>query len=241
MARDNGLPAQAWTHVADLDPWVADAALDALRRAGVAAYTTPHPGHRGAYLDVQLPDRPTDRLYVEAGAAERAAVVLADLGSGEESHPADRLPGGNASDVDAAFAEIVAHLELDETAGEPSGTSSPTVEPPAAADGRVIRGAVGWDDLFFAEHLRPPQQSVEGEEGFVPPPPPPVPRGTPLRRFAWAAVVGCPLVVLVCVLTEHRLDGWVGLLVVGGFVAGLVTLFATLGEREDDGDDGAVV
>ena len=78
----------------------------------------------------------------------------------------------------------------------------------------------------------------------MPPPPPTVPRGTPLRRFAWAAVLGAPIVVVLCVLFSYGLDGWTGLLVVGAFIGGLVTLVATLDDRplDDDGPDhGAVV
>src|SRR5262249_27063212 len=127
----------------------------------------------------------------------------------------------------------------------PDRPSAPTIEPPATAEeGRVLRGPVGWDDLFYSEHLRPQDQPAPAEEErFVPPPPPPVPRGTPLRRFAWAAVICAPLVVLMCVLLSYQLDGWVGLLVVAGFIAGLVTLFATLDDspKEDGPDDGAVV
>jgi hypothetical protein len=242
--RDNGLPAKAWTHVADLDPWMTDAALAALRRAGVAAYSTPHPGRTGAYLDVQLPARPTDRLYVEIGAQERAVVVLAELDPAEPAMGQTALPGGTSAEVDAAFAAIVASFEESPTENDTgAGTSEPNRDPapPSTGGRRVLRDPVGWDDLFFDDHLRPQQPAEETEEKFVPPPPPPVPHGTPLRRFAWAGVLGAPLIVVLCVLFSYRLDGWIGLLVVGAFVAGLGTLFATLPERGDDTDDGAVV
>ena len=263
--RDNGLPAQEWTHVADLDPPVADAALDALRQAGVAAYATPHPGRAGPYLDVLLPDRPTDQLYVESSARERAVAVLADLHRDEAETPADGSVGGagvgtrgsESAAVDAAFAEIVSQF------GQPSADPRPySVDPePAHGDGedgppgpagdgsgRVLRGTLGWDDLL-SEGDRPglgtPEvDSPSDDEGYVPPPPPPVPHGTPVRRFAWLAVLGAPIVVVLCVIVDYRLDGWAGLLVVGAFLGGLGTLFATLDDRppdEDGPDHGAVV
>ena len=77
-----------------------------------------------------------------------------------------------------------------------------------------------------------------------PPPPPPVPVGTPIRRFAWLAVLAAPVVVVLCLLVSYPLDGWIGLLVVGAFLGGLGTLFATLDDRspdEDGPDHGAVV
>jgi hypothetical protein len=254
--RDNGLPAQQWTHVADLDPRVADAALDALRNAGVAAYATPHPGQAGPYLDVQLPDRPTDRLYVEAGARERAAAVLADLqrttsiGAPSGGDPREDAFGtGSAAEVDARFAEIVSQFDLSTAPQEP--LSRPEDVPPDEPDdaspsgGRLLRGTYGWDDLLaVTARAQPAPEPEDEDEGYVPPPPPAVPRGTPLRRFAWAAVLGAPIVVVLCVLFSYGLDGWTGLLVVGAFIGGLVTLVATLDDRplDDDGPDhGAVV
>jgi len=253
--RDNGLPAQQWTHVADLDPRVADAALDALKDAGVAAYAVPHPGDAGPYLDVQLPNRPTDRLYVEAGARERAAAVLADLErNAAEGLPGDTSQGRSAADVDATFADIVARFELSTAAEEPlSPEAADSVDPThpnesfPSGGGRVIRGAVGWDDLLGDARTPSgptPVEPEDEEEGYVPPPPPTIPRGTPLRRFAWAGVLGAPVVLALCVLFSYGLDGWTGLFVVGAFIGGLVTLVVTLEDRptDDDGpDNGAVV
>lgn len=252
--RDNGLPAQEWTHVADLDPWLADAALDALRRAGVAAYATPHPGHAGPYLDVHLPDRPTDRLYVESGARERAAAVLADLErtSGDVGPPwTEPVGDGSSLDIDATFAEIVSQFDTGTAAQEPLsavGDDAEESSDPTAGErpsGRLIRGTHGWDDLLTEPaHGADPDEGPEDDDGYVPPPPPAVPRGTPLRRFAWAAVLGAPLVVILSVLLSYGLDGWTGLLVVAAFVGGLVTLVVTLEDRppDDDGPDhGAVV
>ena len=57
-------------------------------------------------------------------------------------------------------------------------------------------------------------------------------------------MLGAPVVVVLCVILDYRLDGWAGLLVVGAFLGGLGTLFATLDDRppdEDGPDHGAVV
>jgi hypothetical protein len=255
--RDNGLPAQEWTHVADLDPRVADAALAALKDAGVAAYAVPHPGDAGPYLDVQLPNRPTDRLYVEAGARERAAAVLAALErNAAQDASDDAAHARSAADVDATFADIVARFELSTAVEEPlsadedrTGDLIDPSEPFPSGGGRVIRGAVGWDDLLgdarTASGRTPAEpEDEEEEEGYVPPPPASIPRGTPLRRFAWAGVLGAPVVVALCVLFSYGLDGWTGLFVVAAFIGGLVTLVVTLEDRplDDDGpDNGAVV
>jgi hypothetical protein len=256
--RDNGIPAQSWAHLADVDPWVAQAALDALRDAGVAAYSVPHPGRAGPYLDVQLPDRPTDRLFVEVGTRERAFEVLNSLTVTPDDRPQGPLVD---PDVDAAFADIVSRLDISPSNGRSPDRHEERLDPgdwkdverdtSARADSHLgdptegrISAHIGWDDLLADEPPAQPADPEDPEDRYVPPPPPPVPRGTPLRRFAWAAVLGAPLIVALCTLFGYRLEGWTGFIVVVAFLAGLGTLFATLGERPDDEDDpdhGAVV
>lgn len=104
--RGNGLPATSWAALADLDPRLADAMLDALREAGVAAYAAPSTGTRGAYLEVRLPDRPTDRLYVDTASAARAREVLtAELPRLRAAldEPGEPEPNGVDEDVWAAL------------------------------------------------------------------------------------------------------------------------------------------
>ena len=78
------------------------------------------------------------------------------------------------------------------------------------------------------------------EERFVPPPPPPLPRVAPDRLLAWTGVFGPPVVLLVAVVTGLHLPGWLGYLLVGGFVGGFVYLVSRMprGPR-DPADDGA--
>ena len=81
----------------------------------------------------------------------------------------------------------------------------------------------------------------EDEGHFVPPPPPEIPEGTPIKRLAWAGLIGGPIALILIALT-----GWDAPRIVT-IAAGLVTLagFATLvwlmpDAREDSGwDDGA--
>ncbi len=129
LIRDNGLFADSYLPVADLDPRVADAALDALREAGIAAYAKASPGVAGPYLDVHLPFRPSDRLFVDATAASSARTVLAGILPNEYGGwvpvPEDGEPtqvpaelGGVAGsrstgepDVDLAWEQIVAGFD----------------------------------------------------------------------------------------------------------------------------------
>jgi hypothetical protein len=74
--RDNGFVARHYVPLADLDPRLADAMLEALRAEGIAAYVVPSTGQLGGYLEVHLPERPRDRLWVDRRHHDRATALL---------------------------------------------------------------------------------------------------------------------------------------------------------------------
>ncbi|MEU3652684.1 hypothetical protein AB0E67_07495 [Streptomyces sp. NPDC032161] len=83
------------------------------------------------------------------------------------------------------------------------------------------------------------------DEGhFVPPEPPPLPEADVTAKFAWLAVVGGPVLMLLAVLLRWEITWWLGTVCVGGFVGGFITLVARMGDDDEDEDDpgrGAVV
>lgn len=94
------------------------------------------------------------------------------------------------------------------------------------------------------EHPDPLEDPVDLDEddeaGFEPPPPPPLPRPADTAgRFAWAAVAAGPPLVLVTNLLNW--DSWLAGLGVALTVGGFAALIARMKDREDDGNDGAVV
>jgi general stress protein CsbA len=229
--RDNGLTAAAYDAVADLVPGQADAALARLADEGVAAYASPAPARPGV-----------DRLYVDAAATDRARDVLAAL----------LAPASDGRlDIDAAFADIVAGF-ADTAAGDPA--DSPVARWPAPEDletstdpgagsppmpSRVVRSAPGWDVPEPAPE--PPPPTVDAEERFVPPPPPPLPETDASTRFAWAAVVTGPVLLVAAALTGWQPPDWLLGLAAVGFVGGFVALVARLKDRPDDDPDGGAV
>ncbi|MGC4948442.1 hypothetical protein ACLQ2N_19855 [Streptomyces sp. DT224] len=85
----------------------------------------------------------------------------------------------------------------------------------------------------------------DDDEGhFVPPEPPPLPEADVTAKFAWLAVVGGPVLMLLAVLLSWEMTWWLTTVCVGGFLGGFVTLVARM-DSDDDGDDdpgrGAVV
>ncbi|MFH8343384.1 hypothetical protein [Streptomyces sp. NPDC018045] len=84
------------------------------------------------------------------------------------------------------------------------------------------------------------------DEGhFVPPEPPPLPKGDATATFAWIAVLGGPLLLVLMVLLQQPVTWWITLLGIGGFLGGFATLVARMKHDDEDDEDlpggGAVV
>ncbi|MBB4892828.1 hypothetical protein FHS39_001839 [Streptomyces olivoverticillatus] len=187
---------------------------------------------------------------------------------------ADRDESRDPLDEDAAWAELVAAYgeQPDPEKGrwpasgdivddEPGAVAAPPgEEPPRATPARpggfiVYAPGVGPrgrdaektpGDAADATDADAGDRADELDEGhFVPPEPPPLPTGDVTSRFAWIAVLGGPLLLLVMVLLRQELTWWVTTLGVGGFLGGFATLVLRMkdgdGEDDDDPGRGAVV
>ena len=173
------------------------------------------------------------------------------------AEPPSRSDGPDPGlDVDAAFAEIVAHWgpatpEATEDAGQ-SRTEPPAagavpgpVAPPVVPAGPsepvapVVPSGSGWDDPLDT------RASWEDEGHFVPPVPPPLPTVEPRRRLAWTALAGAPVVGMLLLLLGVAVPSWASSFLVCAFVGGFCYLVATMGQQPSrgdwSGDDGAVL
>jgi hypothetical protein len=155
--RDNGFVARHYVPLADLDPRLADAMLEALRAEGIAAYIVPSTGRLGGYLEVHLPERPHDRLWVDREHHDRASALLslhgdhppiiaaptqddptdaADFPDALAGDPTAAQPGDSADDV---WARLIADFDLP---GHEGDGRWPTAEDlPPDADQPAIREA----------------------------------------------------------------------------------------------------
>ncbi|WP_128429222.1 hypothetical protein [Streptomyces cyaneus] len=92
----------------------------------------------------------------------------------------------------------------------------------------------------------PSEDDFDGDdEGhFVPPEPPPLPAADATAKFAWLAVIGGPILLLLAVLLSWDMTWWLATLGIGGFLGGFATLVMRMKTDDEDGDDpgrGAVV
>lgn len=236
--RGNGLTAEAYVPLADLVPQLADAMLAALRDAGIAAYAAPAPGKTGGYLDVQLPEEPTDRLYADADLRQAAEEIL------QSRLPELRADYAAARDEDEIFAEIVAAFDRPAEGGE---VPWPAEEDVDDVDDDVSDGALERADDPRGERTAArvvkraaDEEEEEEEEHFIPPPPPPLPRADPMTLFSWIALLGGPLYLVLSVFLSWAVPSWAAFAAVAAFIGGFVALVLRMGDDPPD-DDGAVV
>ncbi len=221
--RDNGLQAERYVVLADLDPRVADALLRHLADAGIAAYVGPTPGERGGYGDNRLSSRLTDRMWVDARAEPDARELLArEQREDEETTWRAIVEGFSAS----TSAEVPPWPVTEDIDGPPLVQPAPTY-------------AVRPEDDFVAEPI-----DLDAEDHFVPPPPPPAPRPAGPTVLALVLLLAGVALAVVPSLLGESLDRSTGvlalLLVLGGF--GTLIYRMKDGPPHDSGpDDGAVV
>ena len=210
--RDNGLRCAGYTPVADLDPRVVDALLSTLREEGIAAYAAPTPATAGGAMELRLPSRPIDRLWVDDTQVARAKDLVDRESSGGEpaalTEPAD-------VDFEAAGQQVRASLQA--TPG-PAAPAWPEEESPAE----------------LGESYDPAD-----EDHFEPPLPPPLPR---LRKATLGAlaVMAFGLLIIATDVAGGSLR-IVGLLAIIGGAASLVWNMRQGPPTDSGWDDGAVV
>lgn len=230
--RGNGLAAAAYVPLAELDPRLADAVLQALGAAGIAAYVTPSSGTTGGYLEVSLPDRPADRVWVDSAARPRAEAVLAHLSNPPAAEPA---PG----DEDESWRAIVATFSAAPT-GTPSWPAAEELPNEGPVAGRLVRPAGP------ADRSREPAEADDPaeDEHYVPPVPPPVPRPHPVTRWAALAVIGGLAVLILPAIFTEPVGPGLALLAVLAVLGGFATLVSRMRDApptDSGSDDGAVV
>lgn len=232
-SRDNGLRCAGYVAVGDLDPRVADAMLDTLRTEGIAAYAAPTPAAKGANLELRLPARMTDRLYVDSTKSERAAELVGiEQAEAEPAAPAAPAPGTEV-DVDAAWQQLLTSLKTPTTTATwPNRENVSESSRPAHLDDMPLDGP----EFDLLSNLD--QVNLE-EEHFVPPPAPPLPR---LRTVTIASLLSIAAGIALIVTNFGGGDFvWLGILAIlgGGFA---LVWNVKSGPPADSGwDDGAVV
>ncbi|MCW2777591.1 MAG: hypothetical protein JWN17_1316, partial [Frankiales bacterium] len=121
--RGNGLQAADWGALVDLDPRLAEALLDRLAGAGVAAYVEPA-SSSDPFSRAPLPNRPLDRLWVDPERAQVAREVVAAEVADLSALLSEQEPGATAHGLVQPVPRHAVRRVL---------TPPPLPDPPAAA------------------------------------------------------------------------------------------------------------
>jgi hypothetical protein len=141
--RDNGLGAERYIPLLDVDPRVGEHLLDVLRLAGVPAYLEPSIDLDPSTRATSLPSPPTDRLWVDRDRREIARdIVTAETAATQPDPDRGVRPGRGASgraaqsengpshglpnpDEERAWRDIIARYDRDLPAGAEPGWLPP--------------------------------------------------------------------------------------------------------------------
>lgn len=159
----------------------------------------------------------------------------------------ERNSTGSGADPDSAPPEKTLGKTPEkkpEKKAEKEPESDPEDEKPALGGSVVFAPGVGGPRDYQLAEEREDDLDGSDEGHFVPPEPPPLPDSEVTARFAWLAVIGGPVLMLVSVLLQWDMTWWLTTICIGGFLGGFVTLVARMKQDDDESDDpgrGAVV
>ncbi|WP_369254231.1 hypothetical protein [Geodermatophilus amargosae] len=232
--RDNGLDAALWAPLRDVDPRVGEHLLDVLRDAGIPAYLEPAADVGPYTRTVFLPSPPADRLFVDrTRLGEGRSLVDRHADDHAPDHAPARGPAAEHRplrrdlDEDAEWSRIVAAYEA-----EHGRTVVPDAEPAQTPVPRPVPPAV--------DEVDDEVDDLPAEEHYEPPPAPPVPMPSPSTLYA--VLLAAAGVVLVGAPGVLRLTSETGLVLgVAALVGSAALALSRMRDRDDDGDDGAVV
>ena len=211
--RDNGLSAESFVPVADVDSALTPILLTALARARIAAYVEPAASSRERVF-VAAEEREDARTII--GAASRAAGSDAPI-------PVPESLGGR--DTDAEFQALIKDWHVD------------TVAAIRSAEKDLNR-----EDADWRARIDPVPAEPDEEEHYVPPPPPPLPRLSGLTVWAMIVLFLSILVLSLGDRLGLPSDLTV-LLGIGGVLvaAGMLVMRLRESPRDEDDDDGAIL
>ncbi|MFD9377694.1 hypothetical protein ACFWBH_19480 [Streptomyces sp. NPDC059999] len=179
------------------------------------------------------------------------AAIVAGYGQEPPDPPGSRpfrpienlmLPEEDVQPTPPSVAKPPEKPEKDAGPGDPPAPAGPLGSSVTFAPG--VGGAGPRDHSLVESKDEEVTPEDRADEGHFVPPEPELPAADATSKFAWLAVVGGPVLLLVAVLLQWEMTWWLTTLGIGGFLGGFATLVARMSQDDDDEDDpgrGAVV
>ncbi|MDC0772135.1 hypothetical protein [Streptomyces sp. HD] len=205
-------------------------------------------------------DREPEEQHVPFDEDAAWAAIVAGYGD-EPPDPPGAKPFKSVEDLALPESDTNGRTD-DETDDRPDGATAGQEEKSEQADKADRAGESKEDEpvrplgssIAFAPGVGPrdysaPEPSEDDFDGddeghFVPPEPPPLPAADATAKFAWLAVIGGPVLLLLAVVFSWDMTWWLATLGIGGFLGGFATLVMRMKTDDEDDDDpgrGAVV
>jgi len=269
--RDNGLGADRYVPLLDVDPRIGEHLLDVLRLAGVPAYLEPSMDVEPYTRATSIPSPPTDRLWVDRERRETARdIITAETANPPGSVPPDAedSPSHGLADPDEelAWREIISRYDRDYSArggvppwpvvedldrpaagadrarqDRPGPRSERTVRPAADSAADKADRADGASGGAPDDEVAAGRRQPDPEEHYVPPAPPPVPRLSKQAVLALFLIAAGTLLLLWPQVIGLSDQSALALGVVFLISAGTLLVLRLREDRPDDPDDGAVL
>ncbi|MBV9592778.1 MAG: hypothetical protein JO147_03135 [Actinobacteria bacterium] len=244
--RGNGLDAESFVPLLDIDPMLEIPVLDALGRARIAAFVEPLDNHDRIRLYAASVDR-VDARTIVASVSRRPPAVTGTAPTG--STPTVTGPPEIAAAESATVREPVLRPDLLD-GRDPNAEFDAMIADWHVDTVAAIRSAerdLAREDAEWRARLVPPptprteDDDPNDEEHYVPPAPPPLPRLSIATVFALLVLFAS--IALLAVGSRLGLPGDLTFLLgVGGILLGSGLLVMRLRERpSDEDDDGAIL
>ncbi|MFI7411782.1 hypothetical protein ACIBU0_24250 [Streptomyces sp. NPDC049627] len=190
-------------------------------------------------------DREPEEQHVPFDEDAAWAAIVAGYGE-EPPDPPGAKPFKSVEDLALLESETNDGKEPEGTKGQEAQTPKDEEKPvkPLGSSVSFAPGVGAGPRDYSAPEPDDDDFDADDEGHFVPPEPPPLPDADVTTKFAWLAVVGGPVLLLLAVVLGWDMTWWLATLGIGGFLGGFATLVMRMRTDDDEDDDpgrGAVV
>ncbi|MCX5201738.1 hypothetical protein OG897_09775 [Streptomyces sp. NBC_00237] len=199
-----------------------------------------HNAERADREEEREPEAVTEGLKDDAATPLDETAVWEAIVAGYGDEPPDP-PGAKPFKSVDDLARLEEGVNGDRASGSGSGPGSGSGEDRPLGSSVTFAPGVGMSGpRDFAPAEAKDDDLDDSDEGHFVPPDPELPEADVTSKFAWLAVVGGPLLMLVAVVLGWDMTWWIQVLGIGGFLGGFATLVGRMarGSEEDDEDPG---
>ncbi len=203
-----------------------------------------HNAERADREEEREPEAVTEGRKDDAATPLDESAVWEAIVAGYGDEPPDP-PGAKPFKSVDDLARLEEGVNGDRTSSDDAGGSDPADVRPLGGSITFAPGVGMAGPRDFAPSEAADDDLDASDEGHFVPPDPELPEADVTSKFAWLAVIGGPVLMLLAVLLGWDMTWWLQVLGIGGFLGGFATLVGRMTRDTDEEDEdpgrGAVV